>query len=126
MAGINTTQKAEEFRKTMRAYAGFQMATALLVVSKVADVHGACIVVSLIAVNIPSPVTFSGINSSPKKIGKLNPLHISNLCFIMSFIPSIAALSILFASVSIFAGVAFAVASLFWTITSNAIKSGNP
>ena len=104
----------DEFRKLMRAYAGFQMATALFVASKATDVCGASLIVTLFAISVPSTIAYGGLARITKEDEAKNPSHIALLCFALSFIPSIAALSLLLWPVSRIAALLFPAVCLFW------------
>jgi fatty acid desaturase len=122
MSDIDTTHEEDEFRKLMRAYAGFQMATALVVATKVECVHWSDIVLLLFAVSIPSTVAYGGFHTFTPKYKKRNPKFISFVCGFCAYVVSIAALALLLASASIIAGLVFAGVTLFWVGVTAAIR----
>lgn len=106
----------DEFRKLMRAYAGFQMATALVLSAKAPAGCCVAVVVSLFAVSIPSTVAYAGFARLTPEDEKRNPAHITFICGCLAFIPSLAALSLLLAAASIFAAIAFPVTCAAWFV----------
>lgn len=115
----------EEFRKLMRAYAGFQMATALVVASKFGDVCWAGTIVSLFAISIPSTLAYPSFVRLTQEGEKQNPAHLMATCFSLAFFPSVAAISLMLAPVSIFAAIVFPVTSLAWCIVVVRLRKHN-
>jgi hypothetical protein len=91
------TEPREDFRKLMRAYAAFQMATALFVVAKSVDGRFAGFIVSLFAISIPSTIAYAGFARLTPDDEKRNPANITFICGTLAFGTSIAAISLLFA-----------------------------
>jgi len=106
----------EEFRKLMRAYAGFQAATALIVVSKAADFCMARIIISLFAISIPSTLAYAGFARLTPEDEKRNPAVVMAICFFCAFFTSVAAISLMLASASTFAAIAFPVTCAAWFV----------
>lgn len=125
MADYEYSKPHDDFQKLMRAYAGFQVATALVVASKFGEVWCAGAVVFLFAISIPSTIAYGSlVNLTPDDEFR-NPQSISFICAIAAFIPSIAAISVLFASASVFAATAFPAGCLAWYITIVALRRHN-
>ena len=106
----------DEFRKLMRAYAGFQMATALVLSAKAPAGCCVAIVVSLFAVSIPSTIAYAGFARLTPEDEKRNPAPITFLCGCMAFLPSLSAISLLLASASTFAAIAFPLTCAAWFV----------
>jgi predicted membrane channel-forming protein YqfA (hemolysin III family) len=129
---MDDTTKRDDFRKMMRAYAGFQMATALIVSAKAGDVCWAWIVLSLFAVSIPSTYAYSIVAHITEQDMQRYPARISHIAGFLTYIPSGAALALLIGVASAFAGVLFAVTGLIWgvvivgTVWANARKKKQP
>ena len=104
----------DEWRKLMRAYAGFQMATALVVAAKASDVCGAAWIISLFAVSIPSTIALAGLVRLTKEDEARNPAPIFATCWALAFLPSIAALSMLIWPASHVAALIFPAMSFIW------------
>lgn len=100
----------DEFRKLMRAYAGFQMATALVVAAKAQDVEGAAWVVSLLAISVPSTLAYGSL----MRFGSGKPSAVVGYCSFFAYVPSVVALSILLWPASHFAAFAFPITSAIW------------
>jgi hypothetical protein len=108
------TAARDEWRKLTRAYAGFQMATALFVSAKAGDVCGAAWVVGLFAISIPATIAFGGLVRITEEDKLRNPGSITFLCGSLAFIPSIAALSLLLWPGSHLAAMVFPVMCFIW------------
>jgi hypothetical protein len=110
------TEPREDFRKLMRAYAAFQMATALFVVAKSVDGRFAGFIVSLFAISIPSTIAYAGFARLTPDDEKRNPANITFICGTLAFGTSIAAISLLFAAASTFAAIAFPLTCAAWFV----------
>lgn len=106
----------------MRAYAAFQMATALVVASKAGAVYCADVVVSLFAVSIPSTIACAGFVRLTPEDKKRNPGLVMAVCFCLAFLPSIAALSLLLAAASTLAAIAFPVTCVAWSVVTLIVR----
>jgi hypothetical protein len=103
-----------EFRKLMDTYAGFQMAIVLLIATKASNVFGAGYVISLLAISIPSTLALGIVARITDKDEARYPQSLSGPCYLLTFIPSIIALSILLYPVSGFAAFAFPFMCVIW------------
>src|ERR1039457_6792121 len=112
MNDIEARKTRQEIRTLMGAYAGFQMATVLVVISNAADIPGAYYIVSLFAIGIPSSVAHCWFTRPSPEDEKRIPGSLMAVSFCLAYMPSLAAISLLLASASIFASVAFLVTCL--------------
>jgi len=125
MADYEYSKPHDDFQKLMRTYAGFQMATALIVASKFGGVNCAGIIVSLFAISIPSTYFYPSFVRLTPDDEKRNPAPIMAICFILAFVPSTAAISFLLAPASIFAAIAFPVTGFAWLIVLVVLRKHN-
>jgi hypothetical protein len=108
----------DDHRKLMRAYAGFQMATALVVAAKAGEICCAGFVVTLFAVSIPSTIAYAGFARITPEDENRNPGLLMAVCFCLAFLPSIAAISILLAAASTLAAIAFPATCVAWFVVT--------
>jgi|SRR5882724_821336 len=106
-------KRSDEFAKLLRAYAGFQMATALVVVAKSGDVRHADIVLTLFAISIPGTV-LGGFMS--EKDAERHPF--AKWCVVAALYISIATLTLILCSASVAAGVTFAASCIFFILAA--------
>lgn len=106
----------DEFRKLMRAYAGLQMATTLVVAAKANPSLEVSIVISLFAISIPSTIAYSGLARITKEDETRNPHPISGICGLLTYVLSMSAFSILLWPAARFAAIAFPITSVIWWI----------
>ena len=90
------------------------MAAALVLSAKAPAGYCVAIVVSLFAVSIPSTIAYAGFARLTPEDEKRNPAHITFICGCLAFIPSLAAISLLLASASTFAAIAFPITCAAW------------
>ena|ERR1035437_10145571 len=102
----------DKWMKLMVAYAGFQMATALLVSSRAKEVEYAAIVVSLFAISVPATLACGGLMRVGDPERKKRPGV--GYCAFLACVPSVAALSMLLWPVSHFAAIAFPSSCALW------------
>jgi hypothetical protein len=112
----------DDHRKLMRAYAGFQMATALIVASKTHEICWAGLIATLFAVRIPSTIAYGGFARITPEDEQRNPGSLMAVCFCLAFLPSIAAISILLASASALAAIAFPITCAAWVAVTLAVR----
>src|SRR2546430_9770547 len=115
---VVTPAKARaENRKLAHAYAGFQAATALVVMARAPALRWPSLIVSLIAVSIPSTIAYAGLARLLPEDEQRNPASVAFICFLLAFIPSIAAVSLVLASASKFAAAIFPAMCVAWCVT---------
>src|SRR5947207_3401720 len=112
----NVEKKREEFRKLMRTYAGFQAAAIAWAAAKPESFCAAKLAIFLFAISIPSTIAYAGLARSTPQDEERNPGLIMAICFCCAFVLSVAAFSILLASASTSAAIAFAATCLAWFI----------
>lgn len=116
----------DDNRKLMRGFAGFQMATALVVSAKAPEVQMASWVVGLFAVSIPSTVVVGFFPRFTRADEDRNPAAIAFLASVFSVVPSFAALTILLWAAAGSAALLFPAVSLFWVLVIIIIRTRTP
>src|SRR5439155_21923381 len=97
----------------MRAYAGFQMATALVVGAKAHEIPCAWLVLSLFALSIPSSIAYLIVAHITEEDKERYSARISHVAGAMAYIPSVVAFALL---LGVPAGIIFATISAAWFV----------
>ena len=105
-----------ELRNTMRAYAGFQMATMLFIISNSANFPLISYILPLFAISIPSTIAYAGLARLTKDDEIRNPNPISTISLLLTHIPCLTALSLIIWPSSCIAALAFLLSTLLWVI----------
>ena len=105
-----------ELRNTMRAYAGFQMATMLFIISNSANFPLISYILPLFAISIPSTIAYAGLARLTKDDEIRNPNPISTISQLLTYIPCLTALSLIIWPSSCIAALAFSLSTLLWVI----------
>ncbi len=106
----------KEMRNVMRAYAAFQMATVLFIISSSKSDSLTWLVLVLFSISIPSTIAYAGLARITEEDELRNPNPISAISSILTFIPSLSAISLIIFSVSKLAAVTFAITSIIWVV----------
>ena len=96
----------------MRAYAGFQAATVLWIITQ----RGSNVALCLLVISIPSTIAYAGLARLTPEDEQRNPGLLMAICFCCAFLLSIAAFSILLAPASTLGAIAFPAACAAWFI----------
>jgi hypothetical protein len=84
-----------ELRNTMRAYAGFQMATALFIVSNPSSFPLMAFILPMFAVSIPSTIAYASLARLTPEDEARNPNPISAISQLLTHIPCLTAISLI-------------------------------
>ena len=106
----------KELRAMNRAYAAFLTATALFVSANAEINQYSWIVLSLLAISIPSVIAYSGFARLTAEDKEHNPAIIASISMFLAYVPSILAISILFSKGSIIAALIFPLTALAWFV----------
>ncbi len=110
---IVTPGKAREnARNLSHAYAGFQAAAVILLVTHTPALLYTRLTLALFAISIPTTIAWGVLNRFTPEDEERNRLWVTS--FILTFTSSVAAISILLASASVTAAVIFPVVSIAW------------
>ena len=110
------TEYHKELRALNRAYAAFLMATALFISANAEANECAGLVVTLLAISIPSVLAYSGLARITETDEKRNPEFWSLLSMLAAYIPSVIALAILLSRASVYASITFLTTAAAWVI----------
>jgi hypothetical protein len=105
-----------ELRNITRAYAGFQMATALFIVASANSVPLMAFILPLFAVSIPSTIAYAGLARLTPEDEARNPNPISAISQLLAYIPSLIAISLILWPVSPLAALVFLATAAVWVI----------
>ena len=105
-----------EMRNITRAYAAFQMATALFVVANAGNVPLVAYILPLFAVSIPSTIAFAGLARLTPADEARNPNPISAIGQLLAYVPSLVAISLILWPASSLSAVAFLVTAATWVV----------
>ena len=114
-----------ELRNTMRAYAGFQMATMLFIISNSANFPLISYILPLFAISIPSTIAYAGLARLTKDDEVRNPNPISTISQLLAHIACLTALSLIIWPSSCIAALTFLLSALLWVIFIVRLRSSN-
>lgn len=108
-----------EMRNIMRAYAALQLAAAFQIANENEGPLSWQLTVALIlfSISIPATIANAGLARITPEDEARNPNPISFVSFILTFLPSILAISFIILKVSLVASVVFSVSCFGWAIT---------
>ena len=117
--GIDSAQvpvdHIEERRKLLGPYLAFVTAVLFAVAARFADFNNAKLICSLLAVSLPSLAAFVLLDAKVHWQGRPRSA-VRGAAAMLGFVPSLTAFTLLAASFSIVAGIAFGALLIFWAL----------
>lgn len=105
-----------ELRNTMRAYAGFQMATVLFIVANPNSFPLIAFILPLFAVSIPSTIAYAGLARLTPEDEARNPNPMSAISQLLTHIPCLTAISLILWPASCVAALTFLASAAVWVV----------
>jgi hypothetical protein len=104
----------KEHRIICRSFAGLLFVIVLALISNPPQSDFLCVILILFSVSIPSSIASSNIERNTEYGKKHNSERLHLVSMIFTYIPAIAAISLLISSVSVAAGATFSLACITW------------
>jgi hypothetical protein len=111
----------ERASKLFGGYIAFVAALLVTVFAKSSDYPRAWIVISLLALSLPSLVALNLLDFRIRVIQGRQKSASRGLAFALGFLPSLAAVAILIGHYSVVAAILFVLLTLFWSLTLDVV-----
>ena len=105
-----------ELRNITRAYAGFQMATAIFIVANASNVPLLDFILPLFSISIPSTIAYAGLARLTPEDEARNPNPMSAISQLLAYIPSLIAIALILWPASSLASIAFLATATSWVV----------
>jgi len=98
------------------------MATILVLITHVPALLYTRLIICFFAIGIPSTVAWAGFARFSPEDEHRNPPAVALICFLLAFVPSIGAISLILASASTLAAIIFPATCYAWFVVLNVVR----